>query len=502
MDTDTIVIGSGLAGLNAALLAAAQGSVCLVTKAALDDANTTRAQGGIAGALAPDDSPSLHAADTIEAGAGLCDAGAVAVLTHDGPTAVRRLLALGVPFDRSGNEVHLAREGAHSLARVLHAGGDRTGAAIEQTLIARLHEKGVTIREHTLVTDLAVETGRCVGARVVGQSSAEEAIAARRTLLASGGAGNLYRISTNPSVATGDGVALAFSAGAVVRDMEFVQFHPTALRLPGRAAFLITEAMRGEGAVLHSVDGQRFMPAVHPDAELAPRDVVARAIVVEMQRTGADHVLLDISHREADFIATRFPGVYAHCLEACGIDITLDALPVAPAAHYLMGGIFTDLDARTTLPGLLACGEVASTGAHGANRIASNSLLEAAVFSERAIAADAVAPCGDGAPVPADTIDLPIGVHHAAPDLRALQTVLWDTAGLERDVESLAYAAAILDGWSLPGSPALTLATTTARLIVEGALRREESRGAHFRRDFPEPSPAWQRHLAFRQAQE
>ncbi len=503
-DYDFLVLGSGIAGLYAALLAAPHGSTCIITKGAIRESNTRYAQGGIAAAVGADDSPERHLADTLRAGAGLCDEAAVRVLVTEAAARIRRLIELGVPFDTTDGAIALGREAAHSLPRILHAGGDRTGERIESTLVRRVEEAGIRVREALSVTALVVEDGRCTGVRgrAHGTGPTEE-YRARRVILATGGAGQLYTLTTNATVATGDGIALAFQAGALVRDLEFVQFHPTALALPGRPTFLISEAVRGEGAILRAADGRRFMPDVHPDAELAPRDIVARAIAREMRRTRADHVWLDVTPLDPAHVIARFPGIYQHCLSE-GLDLTRAPLPVAPAAHYLMGGVYTDIDGRTTLPGLLACGEVTSTGVHGANRLASNSLLETVVFAQRAVEVSCTAAGEAGAPDPHPVTPFDPGPPRRAPDRHTLQRLMGEDVGIERDAAGLEAAAAAIDGWPAARAgddPELGGMTLLARLMVAAALARTESRGAHYRRDFPDPSPAWEgRHVAYRRA--
>ena len=442
-----LIIGTGLAGLNAALLAREHGSVCLLSKAPVSETNTNRAQGGIAAAVAATDHPQRHAADTIRAGDGLCDEHAVEILTAEGPAAVRRLIDLGVNFDRTPNgDVALAQEGAHSQPRVLHAGGDRTGRHIQRALEHGVERGGIDLREAHTAVELALEAGRCVGAVIAGPTGKHTTITADATILATGGAGALYTNTTNADIATADGLGLALRAGAVVRDLEFVQFHPTALAGGDGPAFLVSEALRGEGAVLLDAAGNRFLADIHPDAELAPRSVIARAISESMRRDDAPNVWLDISHQPADFLRTRFPGVYQGCLER-GHDLTAGPVPVAPAAHYHMGGVWTDLHGRTTIPGLFAAGEVAATGAHGANRVASNSLLEAAVFSARAINA-ATGRTAD-APTPAEPVEpLPISGVGAAPSLAQLQQTITGGAGIARHADELTAALRRLESWS------------------------------------------------------
>src|SRR5215211_5239403 len=380
---DYIVLGSGIAGLFTALLAREHGSVLVITKGSIQDSNTRYAQGGIAAAVGPDDSAALHRRDTLAAGAGLVDETAATVLTEEAAGRIADLVRFGVPFDTLDGEIVLGHEGAHSARRIIHAGGDATGAHIELTLSGLARVEGITVLEHVLATEIVVEGGQVSGVQALDTRTGElQTHGCRHLVLATGGAGQLYLFTTNPAVATGDGIALAYRAGADVMDMEFIQFHPTALRLPGVPVFLISEAVRGEGGLLVATDGRRFMPEVDERAELAPRDVVARAIVREMERTASDHVWLDVTHLPAERITARFPQIYRFCLEH-GVDITRERIPVSPAAHYTMGGVRTNTWGETTLPGLFAAGEVACTGVHGANRLASNSVLETVVFAGR-----------------------------------------------------------------------------------------------------------------------
>lgn len=516
-----VIVGSGIAGLTAAIRASAVHDVTLVTKGALADSATAYAQGGVAVALGADDSAALHQADTHVAAAGSADARAVEVLCTDGPARVRDLLALGVPFDRStdpssldryGDDLARGREAAHGRWRVVHADGDATGAAIERTLIDALHRRHVTILERTCLTDLVVRDGAVVGVDVLDLLGDPRRIDADAVVIASGGAGHLYRETTNPLVATGDGVAAAWRAGAVVADLEFVQFHPTRLAVPDGG--LVSEAVRGEGAVLRDARGRRFMTAVHPDAELAPRDVVARGIAAAVRDQGGAPVLLDATGLGADFLTGRFPGL-TRATRAAGFDWTRQGVPVSPAAHYSMGGIATDAEGRTSLPGLLAIGEAACTGVHGANRLASNSLLEGLVFAVRA--ADAVAAPRPGllrlrgdaglhvtsVPRAADAIRAsrqtwPGGPDHRDPttDVRqVVQTVMTERVGLLRDATGLASARRDLDALTAPATGGVRehedrALLDLARLVALAAETRTESRGAHARTDHPDTDPA------------
>ena len=496
LQTDFLVVGAGVAGLRAAIELAPHGQVLVVAKDALDESSSTYAQGGVAVALSDEDEVSLHEADTLAAGDGLCNAGAVHTLVEEGPARIQQLIAWGAEFDREGPKLLFAREGAHSRSRVLHAHGDSTGREIARTLYNKAASlPGVTFLSYSAVTDLLLDQSRVTGAVALDERARRTIeIRARAVLLATGGLGRVYQDTTNPDVATGDGVAMAWRAGAAVSDLEFVQFHPTALHVPGAPRFLLSEALRGEGARLLNLRGERFMPHYHPLAELAPRDVVSRSIVAEMEREGAPHVLLDLSNRGENFVRNRFPRIHATCL-AHGIDLDRQPAPVLPAAHYAMGGVASDLDGRTTLPGLFAAGEAACTGVHGANRLASNSLLEGLVFGARAGAAmlQETTPPSGGAPPPPYVV---AGMTEAE-----LRSLTWRHAGLLRCAEGLQEVLARLDQTNLESRPPATRAESELRnlhcvagLIARCALAREESRGAHRRRDFPDPLPGPARH--------
>jgi L-aspartate oxidase len=538
---DAIVVGSGVAGLTAALeLRTRVPHVLLVTKGVLASGSTVWAQGGIAAALDPDDSPAAHLQDTLVAGAGLCDPRAVEVLVTEGPVRVRELAGLGAVFDRAPDgEIALTREGGHHADRIVHAGGDATGVEVSRALLAQLeavhNDPGIEVIEHALVLDVltgpAGPDGRpgavCgVTLHVIGAGSRDGvgAALAPAVILATGGIGQVFRSSTNPVQATGDGIAAALRAGAVVGDIEFVQFHPTVLWLGAGVRgqlTLVSEAVRGEGAYLLDTDGVRFMTAVHPMAELAPRDVVAQAIVRQMALTDSDHALLDARHLGADFLRQRFPTIHERLLEH-GIDMTTDLVPVAPAQHYHSGGVVTDLVGRTTVSGLYAAGEAACTGVHGANRLASNSLLEGFVFAYRA-ARDVAARVSSGELVQADPVERPGPAALVAGAARSrIQRAASDGPGVVRSAEGLLAAAHVLasvrtDAHLAPGGPAGTstgLLPVVARpqaaewettnvhqvasVLTATALERTESRGGHFRSDYPVPDPAWLQRLEAR----
>ena len=509
---DYIIVGSGIAGLYTALLAKESGSVLIITKGSIDDCNTKYAQGGIAAAIGKNDSPERHFRDTIVAGDGICNEEEVRILVDEAPDRITDLVNFGVPFDTLDGEIALTMEAAHSLPRILHAGGDATGEHIEFTLSEQVRTSKIQVLEDCLVTEILVEKGRVSGIKALDcRTGSIEEFECRFLILATGGAGQLYKFSTNPEVATGDGVVLAFNAGAEITDMEFFQFHPTALRLPGVTPFLISEAVRGEGGILRNVDGYRFMPDYTPEGDLAPRDVVARSILYEMKKNGSDRVFIDITHLPPQVITTRFPHIYRFCLDH-GLDITKGLIPVAPAAHYMMGGIKVNSWGETNIAGLFACGETACTGVHGANRLASNSLLEAAVFSKRI-----VEKTGEVARTEASAASKVVEVHHSlsdrqvpqvvpVPSLSAVQQLQWDKVGIIRNKEGLTQAADILAAWQrlLPQptdrpSCELSNLVLTGRLVTEAALLREESRGAHFRSDFPRSSPQWQCHIVLTQ---
>jgi L-aspartate oxidase len=495
-----IVVGSGIAGLFTALWAHRRGvgDVTVVTKAALEDGATFHAQGGIAAAVGADDSWQRHEADTLDAGAELCDPEAVRVLTQEAAERVADLIHLGVRFDRENGRLAHAREAAHGVARVLHAGGDATGRHIEEALALAVRALGIEVRDRAFVADLLVDDGACRGVRLLDGDE----LPADAVVLAAGGAGQIYASTTNPPVSTGDGVALALRAGAAVADLEFFQFHPTAFAGAGGQRFLISEAVRGHGAVLRNRRGEAFMTRYDARAELAPRDVVARALVREMAHEGLANVWLDATGFAPGEFARRFPTIHAHCRRQ-GCDPAREPIPVAPAAHYMMGGVWTDVWGRTSIPGLYACGETAATGVHGANRLASNSLLEGVVFGSRVAGAIARGAGGevDGAGAEALALDRPS--DGAPPDRAALRAVMWDDVGILRHGAGLRRARAALAGWAAAPAGDDVASRETAnlalvgRVISEAALRREESRGAHHRLDFPEPRAAWRRRQRF-----
>ena len=520
---DYIIVGSGIAGLYISLLAIEHGSVLILTKGSIEDCNTRYAQGGVAVAIGKDDSPELHFKDTMAAGDGLSDAEAVHILTSEAADCIADLIKFKVPFDTLNGEIALTREAAHSVPRVIHAGGDATGEHIEVTLSQQVRSVPIKVLEYCLASEILVDKGKVKGVRALDcRAGSVDEYTCRFLVLATGGIGRLFKYTTNSDVVTGDGVALAFEAGAEISDMEFFQFHPTVLRLPGVAPFLISEAVRGEGGILRNVEGRRFMPDYTPEAELAPRDVVARSIVYEMRKTNSDRVFLDVTHLPPQLITTRFPHIYRFCLDH-SLDITRGLIPVDPAAHYLMGGVKVNAWGETNISGLFAAGETACTGVHGANRLASNSLLEAVVFSKR-VMQRTISSCDSEGEEQRKNLkrdsSLTHGVNPAIScflprreilpgipsfNLPNLQSLMWNKVGIIRSGKDLNEAANMLATWqySLPQSTdrpsyELTNLVLCARLMTEAALLREESRGAHFRTDFPQLSPQWERHIIFK----
>jgi L-aspartate oxidase len=528
LDGDYLIIGSGIAALRAAASLAGKGDVLILTKGGPREGNTGYAQGGIAAAVGPGDSPESHLRDTLAAGDGLCDERAVAVLVEEGRRYVRELIEWGAAFDRAADgSPALAIEGAHSVRRVLHA-RDATGREIGRVLWTRVSPmSNVRVADYARAVSVIVEDGRCVGVRFLQEDGQLAVARARCTLLATGGAGQLYRETTNPPVATGDGVAIAYLAGAAVADLEFVQFHPTALDVAGQPRFLLSEALRGEGARLVNADGEPFMLRYDPAGDLAPRDRVSRDIAREAQRTGKP-IYLTLAHLDPSFVHERFPLISAACREA-HLDLATDPIPIGPAAHYMMGGVVTDLDGRTTIPGLLAAGEVACTGVHGANRLASNSLLEGLVFGARAGATmrrsnaqpiDAITLRGFEQAATYEKRGQPPFFANTGDSLEAtrVRDLMWRQVGLFRDADGLNAALAALESaWRAlarhlddPSSAALApdewetaSLLTVGRLIARAASRREESRGGHFRLDFPERDDRrWHRRIMETRAQD
>ncbi len=536
---DFLVIGSGMAGLTFALKTARFGTVAIITKKQRAESNTNYAQGGIAAVMAGDDSFDLHVNDTLNAGAGLCKEDVVRIIVGEGPALVRELIELGVHFtagETADQQFDLGREGGHTKRRILHA-GDITGREIERALLhAVASQPNITVFENVLAVDLITSgklrlkgPNRCLGCYALNDETKEvEVFAATNTLLASGGCGKVYLYTSNPDIASGDGVAMAYRAGATIANMEFIQFHPTCLYHPRAKSFLISEAVRGEGALLRGADGQRFMDRYDEQAELAPRDIVARAIDAEMKKTGADCVWLDISHRDADYIKERFPNIYTRCLEF-GFDMTREPLPVVPAAHYQCGGVMTNVDGETGITGLLAAGEVGCTGLHGANRLASNSLLEALVVAHRAATKlqRGTGEQGEGeiieltskvnsiskiSPLPSSPFPrLPAWESGNAANLDELVVIthnwdeirrcMWDYVGIVRTDKRLLRARSRIQNlqseinqfyWDYKLTPDLVELRNlalVAQLIVECALQRKESRGLHFTLDYPELLP-------------
>jgi L-aspartate oxidase len=511
--TDVLVIGGGLAGMRVALGVPEPWRVLVVTKDEVRESNSAYAQGGIAGVLDPEDHFEDHIADTLAAGKGLCDPAVVEMVVREAPRRIAELIAWGTHFDEVDGHVALTREGGHSHARIVHALGDATGREVMRAVIQQARGRpNVRIWQNCFTVDLVTHEDRCRGALVWDRRRGPALVWARAVVTATGGAGQLFRESTNPAIATGDGHALAYRAGAELRDMEFMQFHPTVLYIAGSARHLLTEALRGEGAYLRDRNGHRFMPDYHRLAELAPRDDVSRAITEQMARTRHPCVYLDLSHLDADYVRRRFPGI-DHLCRGFDLDMARDPIPVRPGAHYMIGGVTIDDDARTSLPGLWAAGEVTSSGLHGANRLASNSLLEGLVHGARAAEdivrmLDAVGPHRLEVPgvAPVDVRDggEPLDLADIRDSLRAL---MWRSVGITRDARGLAEAAEQVDFWCRyvlghlfhdPAGWVLQNMLTVARLMIAAASAREESRGVHTRSDFPDPVPAWCRHVTLR----
>jgi L-aspartate oxidase len=510
--TDVLIIGGGLAGLRAAMAVSPELSVVIITKSGVLQSNSHYAQGGIAGVLAEEDRFENHIEDTLVAGGSLCDRSVVEHVISEAPRRIGELIDYGVRFDRAADRIALGREGGHSHDRIAHAMGDSTGKEIIRAVVERVEKlPNIEVWENTFTLDLLTCDGTCRGALVWNNQHGKTMVWAKQTILATGGAGQLYRETTNPEVATGDGMALAYRAGAELRDLEFVQFHPTVLYIAGGSRHLISEATRGEGAWLIDRHGRRFMTDYDPRCELAPRDVVSLAIVSQMEKTRHPNVYLDMTHIDPARVLSRFPAIAAVCAEF-GLDITKDRIPVRPGAHYMMGGVTVDCEGRTTLPGLWAAGEVTSTGLHGANRLASNSLLEALVYGVHT---------GEGASLAARDIDdsfrapeieNPRVVIASEPlnmaDIRnSLKSLMWRDVGVRREADNLKDALESIDHWSRyvlvrqftdPSGWELQNMLCVCRLMIEAALERTESRGAHMRTDFPTlDEPNWRRHITF-----
>ncbi|MDI6743795.1 MAG: L-aspartate oxidase [Thermodesulfovibrionales bacterium] len=511
METETVdllIIGSGVAGLRAAIELAPYGNVLVVTKDMPKESSTEYAQGGIAVALSDEDKVGIHFEDTLKAGDGLCNENAVKILVEEGPRRILELISWGAEFDKEGTRLDFTIEGAHSRKRVLHAHGDSTGKELERVLLNKTRSfPSVKKYPFAFTVDLIVIDNECYGAYVLKERKIC-AILAKATILCTGGAGQIFSRTTNPLVATGDGMAIAFRAGAQLEDMEFIQFHPTSLYSPYAPQFLLSEAMRGEGAILKNVNKEPFMKDYHPNAELAPRDIVSRAIISEMVKTNSSHVYLDMMHLNSEFLRKRFPQIYSTCLQY-NVDITSNLIPVSPAAHYIMGGVRTGVNGATSIKRLYAAGESACTGVHGANRLASNSLLEGLVYGART---------GSAAYQSSSDIKNPAAVkehvseytaaYHSIPEhdeiRMTLRKLMWDRVGIIRCADSLEKAKSKLSEWSFMLDKMfftrreleLKNMLTVAMMITEAASLRKGSAGAHYRSDFPQKGKDWQKHIA------
>jgi L-aspartate oxidase len=522
---DFAVVGAGVAGMRAAIELSESGSVLVLAKSHLNESATAYAQSGIAVALSDEDEIALHEQDTIDAGDGLCNPEVVALLVEEGPHYITQLIEWGTDFDRAGTKLAFTREAAHSRSRILHANGDSTGREIIRALLARAHSiPHLHLRSHAFTTGLITERGRAVGVRFIDEADgSHHELHAGAVLVATGGLGRVYRETTNPDVATGDGMAIAYEAGAVLSDMEFVQFHPTVLAIPGAPRFLLSETLRSEGAVLRNITLERFMKRYHEAHELAPREVLARDITSEVRRTNSKHVYLDMTHKPKEFFEKRFPRIYATCLNH-GLDLASDLAPVSPAAHFTMGGVKTDLWGHTSIPGLYAAGEVAATGAHGANRLASNSLLEGLVFGARAgIAMKKDAPGSKKSSAHLPGAVVPVTAEHAEkhgdkaktksetdPTLEKIREIMWSHVGVLRNGKELKAAVDELrsvkianNGKESREAYELRNLHELAMLVARSALAREESRGSHYRGDFPyRDDDRFQRHSLVTKGQE
>jgi L-aspartate oxidase len=513
--TDVLIVGGGLAGLRAAIAIDPKLSTLVVTKDNIRQSNSQYAQGGIASVMDPEDRFEDHIADTLKAGGDLCDREVVEMVVRESPERVHELTQWGTRFDLEGGEIALGREGGHSHDRIVHALGDATGKEVMRAVIEYVNKlPHLQTWQNTFTLDLLTFDGQCRGALVWNPHHGKTLVWAKQTILCTGGAGQVYRETTNPDVATGDGLAIAYRAGAELRDMEFMQFHPTVLYIAGSSRSLITEAMRGAGARLVDRTGHRFMPDYDERAELAPRDVVSRAITGQMEKSRHPNVYLDLSHLDADKVRSRFPGIAAICAEF-GLDIARDPIPVRPGAHYMIGGVTVDLQGRTTVPGLWAAGEVTSSGLHGANRLASNSLLEGLVYGAHAGegASQHAAQAADNfhaLPLENSRVEESAEPLNLADIRNSLKSLMWRSAGVRRAGDQLAEAEEDVDRWcgyvlprqfQEPSGWELQNMLTVSRLMIRAALAREETRGVHVRTDFPATTEHWRRHLTFHRAE-